>query len=111
MSRPTLRRQRSAVLALAIPLALTFALALPALAQGRPDTRDLTCAAASALVLREGAVVMTTGPLTYERIVRDGGFCALELTTRPDYEATRDVRQCFVGYRCVEPLREGRDGP
>ncbi|WP_375454279.1 hypothetical protein [uncultured Methylobacterium sp.] len=109
MSRPaSRRRRRSAALALVLALVLP---ALPALAQGRPDTRDLTCAAASALVLREGAVVMTTGPLTYERIVRDGGFCALELTTRPDYEATRDVRQCFVGYRCVEPLREGRDGP
>ena len=86
-------------------------LSTPSLAQGRPDTRDLTCAAAAALVAREGAVVMTTGPFTYERVVRDGGFCSLELTTRPDYEATRDARLCFVGYRCVEPLREGTDGP
>ncbi len=77
----------------------------------RPDTRALTCAQASALVARDGAVVMTTGPFTYQRIVRDGGFCTIETTTRPDYEATRDERQCFVGYRCVERLEEGRDGP
>ena len=54
---------------------------------------------------------MSTGPLTYLRIVRDGGFCTIEETTRPDYEATRDERQCFVGYRCVERLQEGREGP
>lgn len=77
----------------------------------RPETRALTCAQASALVASEGAVVMTTGPFTYQRIVRDGGFCTIETTTRPDYEATRDERQCFVGYRCVERLEEGRDGP
>lgn len=103
-------------------------LATPALAQGpatgedyapstrggaaRPDTRALTCAEASALVARAGALVMTTGPFTYERIVRDGGFCTIETTTRPDYEATRDQRQCFVGYRCVDRLQnEGQDGP
>ncbi|WP_187273770.1 MULTISPECIES: hypothetical protein [unclassified Methylobacterium] len=102
-------------------------LATPALAEGpgtgqdyapsgspggaRPDTRALTCADAAALVARAGAVVMTTGAMTYERIVRDGGFCTIELTARPAFEATRDVRMCFVGYRCVERMQEGRDGP
>ena len=118
MTAPAARRR----LALALTLAC---LAHPARAQGpatgqddapsggggRPDTRVLTCAAAAGLVARAGAVVMSTGPLTYLRIVRDGGFCTIEETTRPDYEATCDERQCFVGYRCVERLQEGREGP
>ena len=120
-------RPSAGLLLLAATFLATPFLADPAFAQGpatgrdyapsevpgaaRPDTRALACADAAALVARAGAVVMTTGPMTYERIVRDGGFCTIELTTRPAFEPTRDVRTCFVGYRCVEPLREGRDGP
>lgn len=91
-------------------LALLALLPNAALAQGRPDTRAMTCAAAAALVAREGAVVMTTGPAAYERIVRDVGFCTIETSTRPDYEPTRDAAQCFVGYRCVAPYTEGENG-
>lgn len=92
-----------------------FALALlasgPAWAQPRPDVTAMTCAAARDLVARSGAVVVTTGPNTYTRVVADIGFCEIEKSTQPDYERTRDVPACFVGYRCVDPFSEGRDGP
>ncbi|GJD56362.1 hypothetical protein [Methylobacterium dankookense] len=94
--------------------ALVLALSLvagQAAAQPRPDVTTMTCAAAQALVARSGAIVVTTGPATYSRIVGDVSFCTIEKSTRPDYERTRDVADCFVGYRCVDPFSEGRDGP
>lgn len=86
-------------------------LAAPAAAQPRPDVTAMTCAEAGALVARSGAVVITTGPGTYSRVVRDVSFCVVEKSTEPDFERTRDVPNCFVGYRCVDPFSEGRDGP
>ncbi|HVV92938.1 MAG TPA: hypothetical protein VHD15_05935 [Hyphomicrobiales bacterium] len=82
---------------------LTLGAATAAEAQGRrPDSLALSCGQAKALVSARGAVVMTTGgPDIYDRYVRDGGFCATSLTTQPAYIATRNRRQCFVGYRCV----------
>ncbi|GJE58904.1 hypothetical protein [Methylobacterium trifolii] len=107
MRRPALRAGHFAV-----PVAALLALApQPGLAQGRPDITTMTCAAAAGLVARSGAVVMTTGPGTYARIVRDAGFCTIETSTRPDFEAARDDPRCFVGYACVDPFSEGRDGP
>ena len=77
-------------------------------AQDRPDTRAMTCAEAAALVARAGAVVMTTGPATYARFVRDGGFCPLPETTQPSWETTRDDPKCFVGYTCRDKFNEGQ---
>ena len=102
---------RRPALALALALALARLAAGPATAQPRPDVTAMTCAAAQALIARSGAVVVTTGPGTYSRIVADVSFCTIEKSTRPDYERTRDVPECFVGYRCVDPFSEGRDGP
>jgi hypothetical protein len=76
-------------------------------AQPRLATPDLSCAEAAGLVARVGAIVMTTGPFTYARFVRDGGFCPLPETTRPAFETTRDVPRCFVGYTCHDRFTEG----
>jgi hypothetical protein len=96
-------------LLLALLLSLTAVAA--AHAQGRrPNSLALTCHAARSLVRAHGAVVMTTGPDLYDRYVRDGGFCATSLTTEPAYVPTADLRQCFVGYRCV-PIVVPNDVP
>jgi len=79
----------------------------PVAAQPRPATPDMACAEAAGLVARVGAIVLTTGPFTYARFVRDGGFCPLPETTRPAFEATRDVPRCFVGYTCHDRFTEG----
>ena len=52
---------------------LLAALAAPVMA--RPSTLSMTCQQAQNLVLRQGAIVMTTGRHTYARFVVDAGFC------------------------------------
>jgi len=42
------------------------------------------------LVFGEGAVLLRTGPTTYNRYVRDASFCALQETTRPAWVRTAD---------------------
>jgi hypothetical protein len=85
------------------PLTFAFAfcaLSTTALAQGRPFTPRLPCAAAAEIVARNGAAVLSTSPTTYDRYVRDRGFCEINETTRPAFVPTADTPQCFVGYRC-----------
>ena len=101
---------------LAVPLALaaTGAWAQQGSLRGNSGTRErlasprTPCAAVAAAVTSRGAVVLDTGPGTFERVVRDAGLCALEETTRPAFEPTADDPRCFVGYRCVDRLNEGR---
>lgn len=92
---------------LILPLSL-LALAGPAIAQERPYTPRLSCNTAAGLVATRGAVVLGTGPQTYERVVADGRFCSIEETTAPAWELTADNPQCFVGYRCKDKFNESR---
>ena len=87
--------------------AVAFATAVAG--QGRPYTPSMSCRAATALVAARGAIVLGTGPNTYERVVVHGGFCSIEQTTAPAWETTSDNPQCFVGYRCKDKMSEGRD--
>jgi hypothetical protein len=94
-----------------VACAASLALAGPAGAQPRPDITAMSCAAAADLVARSGAAILTTGPITYGRFVRDSGFCTIEKATTPAYEQTRDDPRCFIGYRCVDPFSEGPGRP
>ncbi len=69
-------------------------------AQSRPDSLGMTCQQASALVRSRGALVLGTGPNVYDRYVADGRFCNFPDVAEPAWVATRDKRQCMVGYRC-----------
>jgi hypothetical protein len=81
----------------------------PALAQGgRPFTPQLSCQSASGLVAANGAVVMNTGPNTYDRYVRDASACFATQVTRPAWVPAADRAQCFVGYTCIERERRGQ---
>ena len=100
------RRTRLTGTALALAGALTLAAAEPSAAQERPAMSELTCGNARTLVASRGAVVVSTGPQGYERVVRDAGFCGLDESTSPAYLASADERQCFVGYRC-RPIEHG----
>lgn len=91
-----------AVAALSALLLMTLA-APPAFAQ-RPDLRQMTCAQAQNLVARRGAVVMTTGPHTYDRFVAGPRWCDHWETVRPAQVRTRDSNSCIVGYLCETPL-------
>jgi hypothetical protein len=77
-------------------------------AQPRPSTERLTCSQARAIVASHGAVILNTGPHTYDRYVRDQGFCGLAEVAETVWERTADVVQCPVGYRC-RPAGEARD--
>jgi hypothetical protein len=81
--------------------ALVLALAGTSLvqAQGRPDARQLTCNEARSLIAGNGAVVMTTGPNTYERYVAGTRFCYSPEVAVPAWISTRDTSQCVVA-RC-----------
>ncbi|MGO4573906.1 hypothetical protein [Microvirga sp. 2TAF3] len=84
---------------LALVLALT-ALASAAQAQQRPFTPAMPCRQAQAIVAANGAAVLGTGTYTYDRYVRDRGFCQIDEYIEPAWVPTRDAPQCPVGYRC-----------
>ena len=90
-------------------LLLALVLVLPhgeALAQPRRYVTQIPCAQARALVDQSGAVVLYSGPYSYDRYVRDSSFCVRPDRTEPTWIPTADTPQCFVGYRCVQrPLR------
>lgn len=82
-----------------------FAAATPAHA-ARPDTRAMSCQQAQNLVRSRGAVVMTTGQYTYERIVSGLGYCESDEETAIMTAPTRDNPKCRVGYYCRTRLFE-----
>lgn len=89
------------------PIALSTLLllaAVPALAQPRPSTPDRLCTANRQSVAASGAIVLGTGGHTYDRFVRDGGFCQHGEYLEPAFVPSRDSAQCFVGYRCKVDL-------
>ncbi|EIM29119.1 hypothetical protein [Microvirga lotononidis] len=71
-----------------------------AVAQTGATTLTMTCAEARGIVASQGAVVLRTGPTTYDRYVRDSRFCALPETARPAWVRTADVAQCPIGGVC-----------
>ncbi|UUP16065.1 hypothetical protein [Nitratireductor thuwali] len=87
-------------------LAMGLALVLMSLsgvktAEARPDTRAMTCGQAAALVRQSGAIVLSTGRVTYDRFVANERHCPVYEVAERAYVPTRDAAQCFVGYRCV----------
>ncbi|MGA0564498.1 hypothetical protein ACO2RV_18795 [Ancylobacter sp. VNQ12] len=90
-----------------LPLALVF-LATPALAQSLPNSLNMTCAAATALVRQQGGVVIATGPNLYDRYVANQRYCEVDQTTVPAWVQTSDQNECFVGYRCRDRMFRNR---
>lgn len=80
----------------AMTAAVLAAMAVPALAQGRPDARAMTCDQILGLIDQRGAAVLTTGQYTYDRYVADRRFCMMEETTRKVSITTRDTDRCRV---------------
>jgi hypothetical protein len=78
-----------------------------ALAQGRPLTLQMSCNGARQLVASQGAVVLNTGPTTYDRYVTSVIQCVRGETLDPAWVQTADTPQCPIGYRCVQRARPG----
>ena len=83
-------------------IALTLGLSAAAVAQGRPDSTHMTCAAARALVARAGAIVLGTGGPTYDGYVLHRGFCTPSQQTEVSFIPTADNPACYAGDRCIE---------
>lgn len=73
----------------------------------RPYSPGMSCATLVNLVGQRGAVVISTGPYTWDRVVRDRSFCPFEQTSTPEFAPTSDNRQCFAGLRCIDRTSEG----
>ena len=80
-------------------LALT---ATAAAAQVGPPTSQRTCSANRQLVMRDGAVVLDTGPTTYARFVKNGSECLVDQFPEPAWVPSSNNPQCFIGYRCKD---------
>lgn len=77
-------------------------LAATGLAEARPDSRSMTCEQIHALIQQRRAVVLTTGPNTYDRYVRQFGVeCDWPEIPMSAYVPARDGH-CPV-FRCDEP--------
>ncbi len=81
-------------------LSLFLSLASTASAQTQLDGRSLTCAQIATTVRNRGAVVISTGPYTYDRYVNSGEFCVRPEIPVPTWISTIDAPQCLVGYIC-----------
>lgn len=92
---------RTASLSAAAALMLGAGL-VPALAQDMPNSLDMTCSQASALVKERGQVVIATGPNIFSRYVADPDSCDAERTGVPGWIQTKDQAQCLVGFFCQE---------
>jgi hypothetical protein len=79
------------------------------LAQGHPLTLRMTCYGARELVSVHGAIVLNTGPTTYDRYVSAGGQCVLGEVIEPTWVPTADTAQCPIGYRCVTRTRPSQN--
>ena len=74
-------------------------------ATAREDVRRLTCEQAHTMVIKQGAVVFTTGEGTYNRFVRTRRLCQREEIARTGKAATVDDPECLIGYICVPRIR------
>lgn len=90
----------------AMTVALLAALASPAAAQGRPDARAMSCGEVRAMIWAQGAVVLTTGPHTYDRYVAGTRFCALPEVALPQTIRTRDGERCVVLACRADPFED-----
>ena len=76
-------------------LAVVIVVSAVSSSEARPDARAMACAQVQALLAREHAVTLTTGPNTYGRYVAPGSCDGTGLA-QPATVATKDTSQCAV---------------
>lgn len=72
----------------------------------RLDTMRMSCDQARAVVARNGAVVLGSGPHIYDRYVSSARFCSYGELTQQGFAPTRDAQACPVGGLCMTPDRQ-----
>ncbi|WP_428643092.1 hypothetical protein [Roseibium sp.] len=81
---------------------LTLAAVQPSLA--RPNSTAMTCAQVQSMIVRNGAVVLSTGQYTFDRYVANLNYCQHGEVLYREYIPTKDSRKCPV-QRCGELQR------
>ena len=71
--------------------------------QGMPQTRTMTCADVQALVAKRGAVLLATGPNSYDRYVRDNSYCSYPEQVNPEWVPTLNGSCNVGGGTCWDP--------
>jgi hypothetical protein len=95
--RSTSKRFWSRAVPAVTALVATAILTLPADAQSRrANSTSLTCAQAQSLIAQRGAVLMNTGPNTFDRYVNDRGSCQVNEYAKTDFIPTKDKKKCAV---------------
>ena len=84
-----------------IAVSLIALIATTAAVAARPSTLGMSCQQAQNLVATQGAVVMTTGPHTFQRFVSSAGYCKIAEWAEPASAPTKDARHCPLGYTCT----------
>ncbi len=92
---------QTALILLTAGIIASSLLATSANAQGRPDTRDMTCDQAKQLVRTNEGIVLSTGPRTYERYVSHVQYCQHNEVVRREWVPTKDNSKCQIGFRCI----------
>ena len=93
-------RERGSLMktAIIVPALVLAGLMVTAGAQARPDTRSMSCQQLQNFVKDNGAVVMNTGPRTYNRFVHHRGFCLYSETVGTAWVDASDgdcrLREC-----------------
>lgn len=78
-------------------------------AQGRPDSTRMSCTEAAGYIRAQGAAVLGTGGMSYDRYVSDRRFCAPTEGTKVAFAPTRDTQYCPIGYTCFERFTSSSD--
>lgn len=92
----TMHRIRSFSLSLCL-VALTLSVA-----EARPMSTRMYCDDVRGMIARHGSVVVGYTAHTYDRIVRDRGFCLPTEVTEPINVPTLDTPYCPAGFLCKE---------
>jgi hypothetical protein len=84
---------------------LIVTLASSSTGEARPSTTTMSCGQAAATVAKAGAIVLTTGPGTYERFVASDAQCLPGEFAEAALAPTIDSPSCTVGYVCKQRER------
>lgn len=83
-----------------IAVSLIALIATTSAVAARPSTLGMSCQQAQNFVAAQGAVVMTTGPHTFQRFVTNPGYCMTAEWAEPALAPTKDTRNCPLFYYC-----------
>jgi hypothetical protein len=76
-------------------------------AHARPYTPEMACGRVANIVSLNGAMVMDTGPNTYDRYVVSKAYCTPQERLKAAFVPTANDDQCFIGYTCEQRYGKG----